>query len=82
MSDEMSSKNSNNSDIEVIGPEDLEESPPPQDDTEPGSEAAGDTPEAAPGTKEVIKSRIKSDLSHRAGKKNDLSFGQLISSHK
>ena len=54
MSDEMSSKNSNNSDIEVIGPEDLEESPPPQDDTEPGSEAAGDTPEAAPETKEVI----------------------------
>ena len=82
MSDEMSSKNSNNSDIEVIGPEDLEESPPPQDNTEPGSEAAGDTPEAAPETKEVIKSRIKSDLSHRAEKKNDLSFGQLISSHK
>ena len=57
MSDEMSSKNSNNSDIEVIGPEDLEESPPPQDNTEPGSEVAGDTPEAAPGTKEVIKSK-------------------------
>ena len=34
MSDEMSSKNSNNSDIEVIGPEDLEESPPPTDGTE------------------------------------------------
>ena len=30
----MSSKNSNNSDIEVIGPEDLEESPPPTDGTE------------------------------------------------
>ena len=55
MSDEMSSKNSNNSDIEVIGPEDLEESPPPQDNTtEPGIEAAGDTAEAAPETKEVI----------------------------
>ena len=39
MSDEMSSMNSNNSDIEVIGPEDLEESPPPQDDvTENGDE--------------------------------------------
>ena len=39
MSDEMSSMNSNNSDIEVIGPEDLEESPPPQDDvTETGDE--------------------------------------------
>ena len=36
---------------------DLEESPPPQDNTEPGSEVAGDTPEAAPGTKEVIKSK-------------------------
>ena len=34
MSDEMSSKNSNNSDIEVIGPEDLEESPPPADAAE------------------------------------------------
>jgi len=34
MSDEMSSKNSNNSDIEVIGPEDLEESPPPTDAAE------------------------------------------------
>ena len=34
MSEEMSSKNSNNSDIEVIGPEDLEDSPPPQDTTE------------------------------------------------
>ena len=66
MSDEMSSKNSNNSDIEVIGPEDLEESPPPQ---EPGSEAAGDTPEAAPETKEVIKSRTKSDPHRRADKK-------------
>ena len=42
MADEMSSKNSNNSDIEVIGPEDLEESPPPQDKTE---EAAGDAKE-------------------------------------
>ena len=72
MSDEMSSKNSNNSDIEVIGPEDLEESPPPQDDTEPGSEAAGDTPEAAPETKEVIKSRTKSDMLHVSG------VGQLI----
>ena len=72
MSDEMSSKNSNNSDIEVIGPEDLEESPPPQDDTEPGSEAAGDTPEAAPETKEVIKSRTKSDMLHVSG------AGQLI----
>lgn len=30
MSEEMSSKNSNNSDIEVIGLEDLEDSPPPQ----------------------------------------------------
>ena len=59
MSDEMSSKNSNNSDIEVIGPEDLEESPPPQDNTEPGSEAAGDTAEAAPETKEVIQNKIK-----------------------
>ena len=56
MSDEMSSKNSNNSDIEVIGPEDLEESPPPQ---EPGSEAAGDTAEAAPETKEVIQNKIR-----------------------
>ena len=63
MSDEMSSKNSNNSDIEVIGPEDLEESPPPQDTTESGSEAAGDTAEAAPETKEVIQK--KSDLSER-----------------
>ena len=80
MSDEMSSKNSNNSDIEVIGPEDLEESPPPQDNTEPGSEAAGDTAEAAPETKEVIKSRTKSDPHHRADK-NDLSLGLLISSH-
>jgi len=34
MSEEMSSKNSNNSDIEVIGPEDLEDSPPPQDTAE------------------------------------------------
>ena len=34
MSEEMSSKNSNNSDIEVIGPEDLEDSPPPQDAAE------------------------------------------------
>ena len=34
MADEMSSKNSNNSDIEVIGPEDLEESPPPQENIE------------------------------------------------
>ena len=59
MSDEMSSKNSNNSDIEVIGPEDLEESPPPQDNTEPGSEAAGDTAEAAPETKEVIQNKIR-----------------------
>ena len=59
MSDEMSSKNSNNSDIEVIGPEDLEESPPPQDDTEPGRGAAGDTPEAAPETKEVIQNKIR-----------------------
>ena len=82
MSDEMSSKNSNNSDIEVIGPEDLEESPPPQDNTEPGSEAAGDTPEAAPETKEVIKSDLSEDPHRRAEKKNDLSFGQLISSHK
>jgi len=31
MTDDMSSKNSNNSDIEVINPEDLEESPPPSD---------------------------------------------------
>ena len=78
MSDEMSSKNSNNSDIEVIGPEDLEESPPPQDNTtEPGSEAAGDTAEAAPETKEVIKSRIKSDLSedpHRRAEKKKRPF--------
>jgi len=42
MADEMSSKNSNNSDIEVIGPEDLEESPPPQDTTE---EASGESKE-------------------------------------
>lgn len=34
MSEEMSSKNSNNSDIEVIGLEDLEDSPPPQDTVE------------------------------------------------
>ena len=82
MSDEMSSKNSNNSDIEVIGPEDLEESPPPQDNTtEPGSEAAGDTAEAAPETKEVIKSDLSEDPHRRAEKKNDLSFGLLISSH-
>ena len=78
MSDEMSSKNSNNSDIEVIGPEDLEESPPPQDNnTEPGSEAAGDTAEAAPETKEVIKSRTKSDLSedpHRRAEKKKRPF--------
>ena len=32
MSEEMSSKNSNNSDIEVIGPEDLEDSPRDEDD--------------------------------------------------
>ena len=38
MSDEMSSKNSNNSDIEVIGPEDLEESPPPTDAAENNTE--------------------------------------------
>ena len=77
MSDEMSSKNSNNSDIEVIGPEDLEESPPPQDNTEPGSEVAGDTAEAAPETKEVIKSRIKSDLNedpHRRAEKKKRPF--------
>ena len=37
---------------------DLEESPPPQDNTEPGSEAAGDTPEVAPETEEVIQNRL------------------------
>lgn len=49
MSEEMSSKNSNNSDIEVIGPEDLEDSPPPQDTAEAdtGSEEA-EAKEASP----------------------------------
>jgi len=46
MSDEMSSKNSNNSDIEVIGPEDLEESPPPTDVTENESDQATTATEA------------------------------------
>jgi len=49
MSEEMSSKNSNNSDIEVIGLEDLEDSPPPQDTAEAdtGSEEA-EAKEASP----------------------------------
>jgi len=56
MPEEMSSKNSNNSDIEVIGPEDLEDSPPPQDlaeaaeaDTKPEeAEEEGEVKEASP----------------------------------
>lgn len=53
MSEEMSSKNSNNSDIEVIGPEDLEDSPPPQDtaeaDTQPEeAEEESEVKEASP----------------------------------
>ena len=43
MTDDMSSKNSNNSDIEVINPEDLEESPPPADNKTEASEDNSET---------------------------------------
>ena len=43
MTDDMSSKNSNNSDIEVINPEDLEESPPPTDNKAEATEENSET---------------------------------------
>ena len=49
MSEEMSSKNSNNSDIEVIGPEDLEDSPPPQDSQEEAGESGDKETEVTSG---------------------------------
>ena len=45
----MSSKNSNNSDIEVIGPEDLEDSPPPQDSQEEAGESGDKEAEVTSG---------------------------------
>ena len=61
----MSSKNSNNSDIEVIGPEDLEDSPPPQDSQEEAGESGDKESEVTSGAGDQEGDQEKENKTHQ-----------------
>ena len=54
----MSSHNSNNSDIEVIGPEDLEDSPPPQEEQQEETVVEQEVVKIEEAVKEVSKGTL------------------------